>query len=63
MHYHYCPDCDEQLDYLDRILNKSTWQTYNLWICHNESCNLYGTIWNDIGGATHLASGDPSGLY
>jgi len=56
-----CPECEEQLDHLDLITNKITGETFNLWICHNEDCDAYGSIWNDRQG--DLMPGDPSGIY
>lgn len=58
----YCPDCDELLDFLDSIYKwvgpRCSELQYQLWICHNEECKSYGSIWNDQGGG-----GDPSGCY
>ena len=57
-----CNTCGEELDHLDKILNKRTGSIYNLWICHNEECESYGSIWNDQQPG-FLNPGDPSGLY
>lgn len=57
-----CPECDEMLDELDVIINKTTGRVeYRLYICHNEDCIGYGQIYNDRGDGQH--AGDPSGHY
>ena len=57
-----CPECEQKLAYLDAIIKKSTGRTeYELFICHNEDCEEYGSIWNDAG--RNLELGDPVGLY
>ena len=57
-----CPDCGEELDFLDTIVNKATGLImYYLYICHNEDCDTYGRIYNDQDG--RLITADPSGCY
>jgi len=57
-----CPNCSEELDYLDTVINKMTGRVeYHLYICHNEDCDGYGRVYNDQGG--ELSTGDPSGHY
>lgn len=57
-----CPNCGQELDHLDVITNRDTGKSYDLWICHNEDCSDYGTIWNDAQSG-FLNLGDPSGIY
>lgn len=57
-----CPECGEQLDFLDIIVNKATRKVeYRLYICHNPDCAGENLIYNDRNG--HPEGGDPSGLY
>ena len=57
-----CPSCGEELEYLDTIIKKRIGRTiYTLFICHNEDCEEYESIWNDAG--RNLELGDPVGLY
>ena len=59
---HECPDCGEELDFLDTITYRSTGKLLcYLYICHNEECDGYGLIYNDRDGK--LSRGDPSGNY
>ncbi|MHC4071200.1 MAG: hypothetical protein ACYTGS_04070 [Planctomycetota bacterium] len=57
-----CPTCDEEMDILDIIVNRRTRKAYHLWVCHNEDCEDYGSIWNDAREGD-LRRGDPAGLY
>ena len=57
-----CPECDQEMDFLDTITNKRTGKSYDLWICHNEDCDGRDQIWNDAQPG-FLNQGDPSGLY
>ena len=57
-----CPTCGIELDFLDSITNRNTNQHYHLWVCHNEDCVDYGSIWNDQRPGS-LIRGDPSGNY
>ena len=57
-----CPECDQEMDFLDTISNRRTGKVYRLWVCHNEDCEGYGGIWNDAQEG-ELRSGDPAGLY
>lgn len=55
-----CPECGEELEYLDTIVSKSTGKVFcHLYVCHNEECNDHGLIYNDRDG--ELRRGDPSG--
>jgi len=56
-----CPECEGELDELDTIVHKKTRETFCLYICHNEDCLNYGTIYNDRTG--DIKVGDPSGCY
>ena len=58
----YCPECDEELDYLDTIISKYTRRVvYTLYICHNEGCTGEDLIYHDRNGEP--ARGDPTGCY
>ena len=56
-----CECCDQELDFLDTIQNKVTSACFSLFICHNEDCEEYGSIYNDKIG--NLLRGDASGLF
>jgi len=56
-----CEYCNHQLDYLDTICHKVSKECFELFICHNEDCEMFGAIYNNMRG--HLESGDPSDLY
>lgn len=57
-----CPECGEDLDFLDTITHKSTGKLFcHLYVCHNEECDGYGRVYNDKDG--ELSRGDPSGSY
>jgi len=57
-----CPYCEEELDYLDTITNRCTLKVVVvLFICHNENCDAYSTIFNVKDGV--LSKGDPTGCY
>ena len=57
-----CPECGEELDYLDTIINKMTNRIeYRLYICHNDECVGRDLIYNDRN--EYPESGDPSGCY
>jgi len=57
-----CPDCGEELDFLDTITYKSTGALFcRLYICHNEECGGYGSVYHTKNG--ELTEGDPSGIY
>lgn len=57
-----CPECEHDLDFLDTIEHKPSWEVvYNLWICHNDECEYVNTIYNDLNG--ELQESDPLGFY
>jgi len=57
-----CPECGEEMDWLDNIVNRTTGKLeYRLYICHNEDCVGENLIYNDRKGIPE--GGDPSGLY
>jgi len=57
-----CPICEEELDFLDTIVKKSTGNVeYYLYICHNSECSGENIIYNDRMG--YPQEGDLSGLY
>ena len=54
-----CPECGEELEFLDTIIKKATGEImWELFTCHNEECSEHGAIYNDEG-----TLGDPSGHY
>ena len=58
----YCPECEEELDYLDTITNRVTERIeYILYICHNEDCIGENLIYHDNNGEP--VRGDPTGCY
>ena len=56
-----CEYCEIELDHLDTITHKKERWSFELYVCHNEDCEMFGAIYNNMTG--HLESGDPSGLY
>ena len=66
----YCPECEEELDYLDtlnkRRIERATNRIierieYILYICHNEDCIGESLIYHDSNGEP--VRGDPTGCY
>ena len=56
-----CPECGEELDWLDKVVSKATGESFHLYICHNEDCVGVNLIYNDRSGV--MEGGDPSGCY
>jgi len=59
-----CPECGEELDFLDIIVNKATGHVEaRLYICHNDECVSANQIYNDLYGEENPKGGDPFGFY
>lgn len=63
MEPYICPSCGQELDYLDVIVNmQSGIVMYELFICHTEDCEDFGTIFHE-NNQDELVRGDPTGTY
>lgn len=59
-----CPECREELDFLDTIVNKATGRVEaKLYICHSDECAGENLIYNDLCGEENPKGGDPFGFY